>query len=126
MSNVEQLQRAAAAHRRAVESTPADMVRFLQDALGQKLVAYIANVSTPRTVARWVNEDRTMGSNAADRIAAAFQIFRLIVVAESDHVVRGWFAGLNPLLDDESPATVIREGRYREAMAAARAFVSNA
>jgi hypothetical protein len=63
---------------------------------------------------------------AAERVAAAFQIFRLIGEGESSHVVRGWFAGLNPLLDDESPATVIREGRFREAMAAARAFISNA
>jgi len=102
------------------------MASFLQDALGQKLVAYIARVRTARTVARWVNEERTMGPGAAERIAAAFQIFRLIGEGESDHVVRAWFAGLNPLLDDESPATVIREGRYREAMAAARAFISNA
>jgi hypothetical protein len=113
------------AHRQTVESTPDDMASFLQDALGQKLVAYIANVSAPRTVARWVANERKPGSDAEERLSAAFYIFRLLTTVESSHVVRAWFAGLNPLLDDTSPATVIREGRFREAAAAAKAFVSD-
>jgi hypothetical protein len=113
------------AHRQAVESTPDDMARFLQDALGQKLVAYITNVSAPRTVARWVANDRKPGPEAEERLSAAFYIFRLLTGVESSYVVRAWFAGLNPLLDDSSPATVIREGRFREAAAAAKAFASD-
>jgi hypothetical protein len=113
------------AHRQTVESTPDDMARFLQDALGQRLVAYVTNVSAPRTVARWVANDRKPGPEAEERLSAAFYIFRLLTGVESSHVVRAWFAGLNPLLDDTSPATVIREGKLREAVAAAKAFVSD-
>lgn len=101
------------------------MARFLQDALGQKLVAYIANVSGPRTVARWVANERNPGTNAEERLSVAFYIFRLLRDVESSHVVRAWFAGLNPLLDETAPATVIREGRFQEAVAAAKAFVSD-
>jgi hypothetical protein len=125
--DTEELQRAATeAHRQAVESSPTEMARYLQDALGQRMVAYITNVATPRTVARWVKGQRTISSGATDRLAVAYQIFRLLGEDDSSYVVRGWFAGLNPLLDDTAPATVIREGRFREALAAARAYASNA
>jgi hypothetical protein len=113
------------AHRQTVESTPDDMARFLQDALGQKLVAYIANVSGPRTVARWVTSERKPSSGAEQRLGVAFYIFRLLSDVESSHVVRSWFAGLNPLLGDTAPATVIREGRFQDAIAAANAFASD-
>jgi hypothetical protein len=113
------------AHRQTVESTPDDMARFLQDALGQKLVAYIANVSGPRTVARWVASERKPNSGAEQRLGVAFYIFRLLSDVESSHVVRSWFAGLNPLLGDTAPATVIREGRFKDAIAAANAFASD-
>ena len=43
---------------------------------------------------------------------------------DSSRVVKAWFIGLNPQLDDESPAEAIREGRLKEAMSAARAFVA--
>lgn len=37
---------------------------------------------------------------------------------------RAWFIGLNPQLDDVSPAEAIHDGRLKEAKAAARAFVA--
>jgi hypothetical protein len=113
------------AHRQTVESSPSDMARFLQDALGQKLVAYLANVSGPRTVAHWVAGDRKPGTEAEERLRVAFYIFRLLGKVESSYVVRSWFAGLNPALDDTAPATAIRDGKMREAIAAAKAFVSD-
>ena len=39
------------AHRKAVESTIKDVVGYMQEVLGQKLVAHIAGVADPRTVA---------------------------------------------------------------------------
>ena len=118
--------RAQSAHRQTVESTPADVARFLQDALGQKLVAYIANVSGPRTVAHWVAGDRHPKPEAEERLRAAFYVFRLLGEAESSHIVRAWFAGMNPALGDTAPATAIREGKARDAVAAAKAFLAGA
>ncbi|MGO9321718.1 MAG: XRE family transcriptional regulator [Solirubrobacteraceae bacterium] len=119
-------ERAKQAHRQTVESTPADVARFLQDALGQKLVAYIANVSGPRTVAHWVAGDRTPGAESEERLRAAFYIFRLLGETESSHVVRAWFAGMNPALGESAPATAIREGKLADAVAAAKAFLAGA
>ena len=125
MSDATKERRAKKAHRQTVESSPADVARFLQDALGQKLVAYITNVSGPRTVAHWVAGDRRPSSEPEERLRAAFYIFRLLGEGESSHVVRAWFAGLNPVLDDAAPATAIREGRTRDAVAAAKAFLAD-
>jgi hypothetical protein len=121
-SSVEQ-RRVSEAHRSATEAQPAYMAASLQDALGQKLVAFLVNVSDPKTVARWAREERSPSTENETRLRAAFYIFQLLNELESSHTVRAWFMGLNPLLGDESPASALREGRLRETMAAAKAFV---
>lgn len=112
------------AHRKAVEAAPAQVAAYLQDALGQKLVAYLAGVSDPKAVGRWASEDRNPRSDTEERLRAAFQIFQLLLTAEAPQTIRAWFMGLNPQLDDESPARAIREGRMQEAWVAAKAFLA--
>jgi hypothetical protein len=48
----------------------------------------------------------------------------LLASQDSPQTVKAWFIGLNPQLGDTSPAEAIREGRLRDALMAARAFVS--
>jgi hypothetical protein len=116
---------ATEAHRTTVESSVADIAAFLQEALGQKLVAYMVGVEDPKTVGRWAAEKRLPQDPAAERrLRAAYQTFQLLATQESPHTVRAWFVGLNPQLDDESPATAIRENRVRDVMVAARAFLA--
>jgi len=55
-----------------------------------------------------------------------YQVLQLLLTVDSPHVARAWLIGMNPQLDDEAPADVIREGRLREALVAAQAFVSGA
>ena len=112
------------AHRKAVESTIQDVVGYMQEVLGQKLVAYIAGVSDPRTVARWAEGERTPRSAHEQRLRCAYQIFQLLLAEEAPHTVRAWFLGLNPQLDDESPAESIRNDMYREVLVAAKAFLA--
>jgi hypothetical protein len=104
------------AHRKAVESTVQDVVGYLQEVLGQKLVAYIAGVSEPRTVGRWAAHEQ--------RLRCAYQTFQLLLAEEAPHTVRAWFLGLNPQLDDESPAESIRKGAFRDVLVAAKAFLA--
>ncbi|MCA1709016.1 MAG: XRE family transcriptional regulator [Actinobacteria bacterium] len=112
------------AHRASVSMSIADVASFLQDAFGQKLVAYMARVSDHKAVGRWAHGDRSPHAAAADRLRCAYQIFQLLQAEESPHTVRAWFVGLNPQLDDESPATTIREGAFKDALVAARAFLT--
>ena len=112
------------AHRKAVESNIADVVGYLQEVLGQKLVAYVAGVADPRTVARWAAGERAPRAEHEQRLRCAYQTFQLLLAEESPHTVRAWFLGLNPQLDDQSPAQSIREGDFRDVLVAAKAFLA--
>ncbi len=102
-----------------------DIAEFLQALLGRRLVAYVTGVKDAKTVSRWakgeVGEARWESER---RLRAAYEIAQLLVRFDSSRVVKAWFIGLNPQLDDESPAEAIRDGRLKEAMNAARAFVA--
>ena len=113
------------AHRTTVESSVADIAAFLQDALGQKLVAHMVGIEDPKTIGRWASEKRLPQDPRAEaKLRGAYQVFRLLLTQESPYTVRAWFVGLNPQLDDESPAEAIREDRVKDVMVAARAFLA--
>lgn len=112
------------AHKQAVTVGIDGVARYLQEVLGQKLTAYIAAVSDPKTVGTWVAGASKPRNESEDRLRMAFQIVHLLQGDESIHVVRAWFVGLNPQLNDEAPADAIREGRYKEALTAAKAFAA--
>lgn len=103
----------------------ADVARFLQESLGQKLVAYLAEVD-PKTVGQWAADKRGPRQPAEERLRNTYMVFQLLLKSDDAHAVRAWFMGLNPLLDDESPATAIREGRFKDVLKAARSFVDGA
>ena len=112
-------------HRTAVEASIGDMAAFLQDALGQKLVAFMVGVEDPKTVGKWATEKHLPRDLDTQRkLRDAYHVFRLLLTQESPYTVRAWFVGLNPQLDDESPATAIREGRTRDVLVAAKAFLA--
>lgn len=115
---------ASDAHERAVSFEIKDVARYLQEALGQRLVAFMAEVSDSKQVGRWAQGTQAPREEAERRLRAAFQIFHFLLAEESPHVIRAWFIGMNPQLDDDSPAEAIRDGRLKEALAAARAFVA--
>jgi hypothetical protein len=55
-------------------------------------------------------------------------IAKMLAQTDPPSVVQAWFQGLNPLLDDRSPARLLREGESEDAgpqvIAAARAFLA--
>jgi len=112
------------AHQKAVVFEVKDIARYLQETLGQKLVAFMAGVADPKRVGRWAQGTQAPREDAERKLRAAFQIFHLLLAEDSVHVVRAWFIGMNPQLEDDSPAEAIRDGHLKEALAAARAFVS--
>ena len=111
-------------HQKSVSFEVKDIARYLQETLGQKLVAYMAGVVDPKRVGRWAQGSQAPRDEAERRLRAAFQIFHLLLTQDSADVVRAWFIGMNPQLNDDSPAEAIRDGRLKEALTAAKAFVS--
>ena len=112
------------AHKQAVTMDVAGSARYLQEMYGQKLVAHMAGIDDPKRVGKWAQREQAPRSGAEQRLRAAYQITHLLLAHDSDHVVRAWFIGMNPQLDDEAPADAIRAGQLKEALAAAKAFVS--
>ncbi|MGC5629554.1 hypothetical protein ACPYO6_15075 [Georgenia sp. Z1344] len=94
----------------------------MNENLGPKLVAFMVGKS-PQTVSRWAEGTQRPPQPEVERkLRGAFQIFQHLVERDSRHVVRAWFIGMNPQLEDRSPTEVIADGDVRAAMSAARAF----
>lgn len=98
---------------------------FLRENLGTSLLALTAGVAA-ETVGRWVSGQRRPQPTHEQRVRDTYTIFRMICEVDAAATARAWFMGMNPQLDDLSPAEAIRDGKHREVMAAARAFIAGA
>jgi hypothetical protein len=113
------------AHRQSVNASVSEVASFLQDLLSRRLVAYVAGVKDGKTVTRWASGEVTgVRQESEQRLRTAYEIAQLLIQFDSPRIVRAWFIGLDPQLDDVSPAEAIHEGCLKEAKAAARAFVA--
>lgn len=111
------------AHTRSVELGINDIAASLQEQLGQALLSVIVGRDA-RTVARWVNGEVQPHQASEQRLRDAFQIMSLLTSVDAAPVARAWFMGMNPQLNDATPAEVLADGRAREVLAAARAFIN--
>jgi hypothetical protein len=104
------------------------VVKELVDLLGAKLVAYVAGVTETRAVRQWAGRRREARDPIPARLRVALHVALLIAAHDDPAVAQAWFQGLNPQLDDRSPARLLREGDLDEVgplvLSAARAFVS--
>ena len=92
--------------------------------LGPTLVAVLANASDRKVPHRWAKADGPEPRDESQRrLLQAHRVWKLISAAEDQSVARAWFVGANPRLDEEAPVMALREGRLREVMSAAEAFV---
>ena len=116
-----------AAHTRAVRASFPDLVAELRSVLGARLVAFVGSVKETRAVRQWAEGEREPGEEVRNRLRVALQVALPLAEAESPEIAQAWFQGLNPQLDDRSPARMLREGELEEVgplvIAAARAFL---
>ncbi len=112
------------AYQQAVRTAPKDMAAYLQRLLGQKLVALMTGVRDPKAVGRWALGEHLPTGNHEEMLRNAFQVAYLLAQIESASIVRAWFIGMNPQLDDVSPAEALREGKEAAVMDAATAFLA--
>jgi hypothetical protein len=100
-----------AAYNEAVGMSPADLVTALRSLLGAKLVAYIGGVKETRAVRQWAEGSRKIANPSdVERLRVAYRAARMVNLKDNTQVVQAWFQGLNPYLDDVSPARVLRDG----------------
>lgn len=111
----------------AVRAGQRELVGQLRELLGSRLVAYLAGVSETRAVRQWADGNRSIrDEDDLQRLRVAYQAALVITARDSAQVAQSWFQGLNPQLDDQSPARLLRTGKPDEAgrlvLAAARSF----
>jgi hypothetical protein len=116
-----------AAHTKAVRATFPELVTELRSVLGARLVAYLGSVKETRAVRQWADGEREPSEEVRKRLRVALQVALPVAEAESPEIAQAWFQGLNPQLEDRSPARMLREGELEEVgpavIAAARAFL---
>jgi hypothetical protein len=117
------------AHARAMRADFADVVAELRRLLGTALVAYLGSVKDPRAVAQWAAGDRSPPAATQARLRLALQLALMIAAVDGAGVAQAWLQGMNPLLDDDSPARRLREEPLPEVgpqlVGAARSFLAS-
>lgn len=111
------------AHRAATRVSVPEMVAELQELFGQRYVALLADVASPRMVGAWARGERTPHPPTVERLRAAYLVAKLLLQVDAAETVRSWFVGMNPQLDDEAPGAVLASDPKR-VLQAARAFLA--
>lgn len=113
-------------HREALQTSLAAIGSALQELLSRRLTAYIAGVKDGKTITRWAKGEVTdLRQESEQRLRTAYEIAQLLISHfDSPGIVKSWFIGLDPYLGDTSPAEAIHSGQLREALSAARVFIS--
>ena len=96
---------------------------FLQDVLGQRLAAEAVGVRDPKAVGAWARGARLPHPQTAIHLRHAYEVVQLLLEQEGAETVRAWFAGMNPELDDRSPASQMA-AQPAAVVGAARAFLA--
>lgn len=114
------------AHRRAVHADLQTMSSTLVQVLGRVLVAGIVGVRNPKTISRWASGEVTSVRDrySEERLLATYQIVTFLQDYEADATIRAFMIGMNPELNDQSPARGLIDGRYTDVMAAAKGLVA--
>lgn len=128
--SVQQPRPELACHDEAMRKPFPTIVGELREILGAPLVAYIGRVRETRAVRLWAEGRRGPGSAATERrLRLAYGVARCICDADGKETTQAWFQGLNPLLDDVSPARLLREDDLDDVgpriMGAERRFLAN-
>lgn len=111
--------------------TVPELVAALRKLLGAKLVAYIGKVRSTQVVGQWADGTRSVEDESdIERFRIAYLAARLITARDEPQVAQTWFQGLNPILDDQPPALLLREGEVTDVgpkvLSAARQFAGHA
>lgn len=103
--------------------TPIEWIaRDLVREFGPTLVAFMTKSRARTTPYRWINLESPPKSDAAQRLRFAYRVWLTLLQDEDAGTARAWFIGANPRLSEESPAAVIRDGRWADVLAAVSAL----
>lgn len=97
----------------------------LRDALGAKLMAYVAGVQSTTNVRAWAEGQQEPTGTILARLDVVSEIMRW-ANRDSAGVFQAWMMGMNPLLGDNAPACMIRSAMTEAQLESVRTRVVNA
>jgi hypothetical protein len=95
----------------------------LVDVFPELVVASLAGVKGEEPVRKWAEHDSEPTPSEDRRLRFAYEIFDRIRDACGRGNAASWLLAINPRLGYESPVKAIREDRFEDTAAAARAFL---
>ena len=113
-------------HRKAMNADLETMASTLVNVMGRAIVAGIVGIRNPKTISRWANGEVTSVRDrySEERLIAAYQVTILLQEHYGNDTIRSFMLGMNPVLNDESPAIALRDGDFKGAINAARNFLA--
>jgi len=97
------------AHREATRTDFRQIAQELQEALGQRLVAYATGVRSPQAVGRWATGKNEPQGQTDQRLRDLYRVFVILRDTESDQTIRAWLQGANPQLANQAPIELLHE-----------------
>ena len=123
-----------AAARKNMEDLPIEQARKgisalaaeLQERLTQRLLAYMIGISDGRDIGRYARGEREPHASTAQHLRNVYYLVCLLGESEDDATIQAWLTGLNPMLDDRSPAELLHddhEAHMQLVLRAAKKFI---
>ncbi|MGI8553030.1 MAG: XRE family transcriptional regulator [Dehalococcoidia bacterium] len=111
------------AHAQTARASVESMADELRDLFGSRVLATILGIADAKAIRRYVLGEQRPQPSVEQHLRTCFQIAKLLQQIESASTIRAWFMGMNPLLEDRAPASLVRTEPER-VMQAARSFVA--
>jgi hypothetical protein len=99
------------------------VVQELCDVLTSKLVAALAGVKDPGQVRKWARGVLEPTQPAEQRLRFGLDVIQELEGSLGRKVAQAWALSINPRLNYQSPIQAIREDRFQEVAAAAKALL---
>ncbi len=113
-----------AIYQRSVRATAPELAQYLEEILGQSLTALLLGINDARAVDQYAHGQAKPTRAVKAVLQHAFVVAKLLEELEPPDVIRAWFLGANPILDDQPPALVLRSDPSW-VLEAAREFLAN-
>lgn len=103
----------------------AGVVRTLIENVGATVVQAMTGVTDRTAPGKWAKPGHAPSREVEARLRLGYRAWRMVAETEGKHVALAWLVGANPRLGDNTPVTYIYEGRTKEVLGAAAAFVDD-
>ena len=104
----------------------ADYTKQLVEVLGAPLVAVLGGAKDTRSVRNWATGNGPR-EDKVRRLRAAVQVVEVLQLRFEADMIRAWFTGMNPDLEDQSPLLILADEddrRFQPVLLAARRFAA--